>query len=241
MDPALPGVFLVLGLASGLHCAGMCGGIVAAFSARRMIPIVQAGRAAPEWRRQLAFNAGRISTYALAGAAAGALGGAAQFMSGALPAQTALYVLANAMLLLLGLHLAGAGRLLGRLEGLGAPLWRRVQPAAARLLGSQAPLAAYGAGTLWGLLPCAMVYGALAAATFAGGAAQGALAMLAFGAGTLPWLLAAGAAASRLRAWARHPRLRVLAGALVLGMGVYGLARSAEVGAAVRAGLLCLS
>jgi sulfite exporter TauE/SafE len=234
MDALLPAM-LALGLASGLHCVGMCGGIVAAFSARRVIPIAPAVRAAPEWRRQLAFNAGRISTYALAGAAAGALGGAAGLMRGALPAQTVLFVLANGLLILVGLHLAGAGRLAGRLEGLGAPLWRRVQPAAARLMGARPPLAAYGAGLLWGLLPCALVYGALAAATLAGGAAQGALAMLAFGAGTLPWVLGAGALAGRLRRW------RAAAGLFVLGMGVFGLARSAELGAALRAGILCLS
>jgi len=225
---------LALGLASGLHCVGMCGGIVGAFSARRAIPIAPAAPAAPDWRRQLAFNAGRVSTYALAGAAAGALGGAAGLMQDALPAQTVLFVLANGLLILVGLYLAGAGRLAGRLEALGAPLWRRVQPAAARLMGARVPRAAYAAGLLWGLLPCALVYGALAAATLAGGAARGALAMAAFGAGTLPWLLGAGALAGRLQRW------RVAAGLFVLGMGVAGLARSAELGAAVRAGLLCL-
>lgn len=241
MDAALPGAFLLLGLASGAHCVGMCGGIVAAFSTRRVIPIVDAARPAAEWRRQLAFNGGRIATYALGGAAGGALGGAAQLMSGALPAQTALYVLANAMLLLLGLHIAGLGRALGRLEGIGAPLWRRVQPAAARLLGARGRLASFAGGMLWGLLPCALVYGALAGAAFAGGALQGALAMSAFGLGTLPWLLGAGIAATRLSAWAGHPRFRLAAGALVLGLGVFGLARSAELTAAVRAGLLCLN
>jgi sulfite exporter TauE/SafE len=80
-----------------------------------------------------------------------------------------------------------------------------------------------------------MVYGALAAATIAGGAAGGAFAMAAFGAGTLPWLLGAGAVLGRLRRW------RVAAGLFVLGMGVFGLARSAELGDAVRAGLLCLA
>lgn len=230
---ALLGAMLALGLASGLHCVGMCGGIVAAFSARRVIPIADAAR--PGRARQLAFNAGRVSTYALLGAAAGAAGGAVPVMQGALPAQTVLFVLANAALILAGLHLAGAGRLLGRLEDLGAPLWRRVQPAAVRLMRVRTPFAAYGAGLLWGLLPCAMVYGALAAATLAGGAAGGALAMAAFGAGTLPWLLGAGAAMGRLRRW------RVAAGLFVLGMGVAGLARSTELGEAVRAGLLCLA
>jgi hypothetical protein len=220
---------LALGLATGLHCVGMCGGIVAAFSARRTIPIVDEHRPRP-----LVFNAGRVATYAALGAAAGALGGAVPLMQDALPAQTVLFVLANAALILAGLYLAGAGRLLGRLEGLAAPLWRRVQPAASRLMRVRSPLAAFGAGMLWGLLPCAMLYGALAAATLAGGAAGGAFAMLAFGLGTLPWLLGAGVLARRLRGW------RVAAGLFVLGMGVFGLARSAELQDAVRAGLLCL-
>jgi len=221
---------LALGLASGLHCVGMCGGIVAAFSARRTIPIVPASRPRP-----LVFNAGRIATYGVLGAAAGLLGGAVPVMQGALPLQTMLLVLANAALILSGLYLAGAGRLLGRLEALGAPLWRRVQPAAVRLTQYRSPLAPLGAGMLWGLLPCALVYGALAVAVASGGAWRGALAMLAFGLGTLPWLLGAGAVAYRLRRW------RVAAGTFVFGMGVFGLARSAEIGAAVRAGLLCLT
>ena len=233
MDALLPAM-LLFGLASGLHCVGMCGGIVAAFSARRVVPIVPAARGAPEWRRQLAFNAGRVLTYALGGAAAGALGGAAQLMQGALPVQMVLFVLAQGVLILAGLYLLGAGRLLARFENLGAPLWRRVQPAAARL-------AAALAGMLWGLLPCAMVYAALATATLAAGPAQGALAMLAFGAGTLPWLLGAGGALARLGAGPGLARLRAAAGVLVLGMGVAGLARAEDLRSAVRAGLLCLS
>jgi uncharacterized protein len=228
LDALLPAM-LALGLATGLHCVGMCGGIVAAFTARRSIPIADAGRPSP-----LLFNAGRIATYGVLGAAAGALGGAVPLMQGALPLQTILFVLANAALILAGLYLAGAGRLLGRLEGLAAPLWRRVQPAALRLMRARGRPATFGAGMLWGLLPCAMVYGALAAATLSGGAPGGALAMLAFGLGTLPWLLGAGALTYRLRRW------RVPAGLFVLGMGVFGLARSAQLGEAVRSGLLCL-
>lgn len=240
MDALLPAM-LLFGLASGLHCVGMCGGIVAAFSTRRVVPIVPAARGAPEWRRQLAFNAGRILTYALGGAAAGALGGAAQLLQGALPVQIVLFVLAQGVLILAGLYLLGAGRLLARFENVGAPLWRRVQPAAARLAAAPGPRAAALAGMLWGLLPCAMVYAALATATLAGGSAQGALAMLAFGAGTLPWLLGAGGALARLRAGPGLARLRAAAGVLVLGMGVAGLARAEDLRTAVRAGLLCLA
>ena len=220
---------LAAGLASGLHCVGMCGGIVAAFDFDRVIPI----RAKTNWQRRLAFNLGRISTYAVAGAAAGLLGDAV-YAAGALPAQTVLYVAANIMLVLMGLHLAGAGRVLGRIEALGAPLWRRLQPLAARLLPARTLPQSYAAGLVWGWLPCGMVYAALAGAMLAGSAAHGALAMTAFGLGTLPFLLAAGWLASRLRAW------RIAVGGAVLGFGTYGLAHAGGLGEAIGRGLLCL-
>jgi hypothetical protein len=94
---------------------------------------------------------------------------------------------------------------------------------------------AYAAGLAWGWLPCAMVYAALAAAGFSGGAARGAAAMAVFGLGTLPFLLAAGWLASRLRAWRRA------AGALVIGFGGLGLAHAGGLGEAIHRGLmLCL-
>lgn len=226
---ALLAAMLAAGLASGLHCVAMCGGIVAAFDSNRVIPI----RAKTDWQRRLAFNLGRISTYAAAGAAAGLLGGAA-YAASALPAQTVLYVAANIMLVLMGLHLAGAGRLLGRLEALGAPLWRSLQPLAARLLPARTLAQAYAAGLVWGWLPCGMVYAALAGAMLAGSAARGALTMAAFGLGTLPFLLAAGWLAARLRAW------RVAVGGAVLGFGTYGLAHAGGLGEAIGRGLLCL-
>ncbi len=225
---ALLAVMLAAGLASGVHCVAMCGGIVSAFDGRRVIPI----RVTSDWERRLAFNFGRISTYSAAGGAAGTLGAAA-YASGVLPAQETLQVAANVMLVLVGLYLAGAGRLLSRLEALGMPLWRRLQPLAARLLPARSLPQAYAAGIVWGWLPCAMVYAALATATFSGSAARGAFAMAAFGLGTLPFLLAAGWLAARLRAW------RPFAGATVLGFGVYGLAQASALGEGIRRGLLC--
>jgi len=244
VDPYGGGLLLamfVAGLASGVHCFGMCGGIVAAFGARRTIPLRAAGAAPrPGIARQLAFNAGRITSYAAGGALAGFAGEAAIYMAGALPAQTVLYVLANLMLVLAGLYLAGAGWILRRLETLGAPLWRRLQPFAGRMLGASTPAQVYAAGLAWGWLPCGLVYGALAAAAFAGSPGAGAAAMLAFGLGTLPNLLAAGLAAERLRGWLAHRTARLAAGALVLGFGVFGLAQASGIAEGVRRGLLCL-
>ena len=219
---------LALGLASGMHCVGMCGGFVAAFSSPRVIPIV------PEksTKRILLFNAGRITTYAALGAASGFLGGELAF---ALGAQTALYVLANVMLIGVGLYLAGMTGFLAPPEKLAAPLWRAAQP----LLQTGS---AYGPGLAWGFIPCGLVYGALAAASLAGsatgGAARsalgGAAAMAAYGLGTLPWLLSAGFLVS----FARKPILRRAMGAGVLAFGVYGLAHAGGVAGGLR-GLIC--
>jgi sulfite exporter TauE/SafE len=213
----------LLGVASGVHCVGMCGGFVAAFSGRRVIPIKKENGDSHHLSL-LTFNAGRITSYAIAGAIAGVAGGAFASLLGA---QTVLYVLANVMLIAIGLHLAGITSLTF-VERLGAPLWRRLQPLAAKVMRGRS---AYAAGLLWGWIPCGLVYGALTAAAFAGSPAGGALAMAAFGLGTLPWLMASGTVFS----WLRGKTTRTAAGATVLAFGVYGLAYGADL-----RGLLCL-
>jgi sulfite exporter TauE/SafE len=213
-DWALPLALAAGGLASGFHCAAMCGGISGAFS------LVNKDRL---WRRQLAFNAGRISSYAAAGAIAGTLGSAAAYAASVLPAQIYLYFFAGAFAILAGAHLLGLPT--RRLETIGLPLWRRVQPVAARLLPARTLPQSYAAGLAWGCLPCGLVYGALAAAMFAGGALEGAAAMAAFGLGTLPWLLASGVLAARLRSLLS---VRRASGVALIAAGGLGVAHAAQ-------------
>src|SRR5688572_2391916 len=213
MDPVFLGAMVALGLASGVHCPGMCGGIVSAFSVKNR------GQS-PISPRLILFNAGRISSYAMAGALAGTLG---WYAGGA---QMALLVLANFVLVFVGLHLAGVRSPMLWLERLGAPLWRVIQPYALRLATQPGLAASYGMGLLWGWLPCGLVYGALTAAAFAGSPAAGAAAMLAFGIGTLPWLLAAGVAAAQVRDYLRMSIVRLTVGGTVLAFGAWGLAHA---------------
>jgi sulfite exporter TauE/SafE len=212
-----------LGLASGVHCAGMCGGIVTAFSLSNPARHPANGGQSPISTRLLLLNGGRISSYVLGGALAGTIGSLGWYSSGA---QVALSVLASMVLVLVGLHLAGLGGPLRFLEGVGVPLWRRIQPVAVSLIKKRGIVPAYAAGLAWGWLPCGLVYGALTAAAFAGSPGQGAAAMLAFGLGTLPWLLAAGVAAARLRIWMVRKPVRLGVGGAVLGFGVWGLAHA---------------
>ena len=223
----------VIGLLGGVHCVGMCGGIVGALAA-------QAPRGQRVWNLHLAYSAGRIASYATAGAVVGAIGGAGLMLNHVLPVQLMLYVLANLVLVSLGLYLAGLVNPLTWLEGAGAGLWRRVQPYSTAVLPADTTAKAFALGTLWGWLPCGLVYTLLATALLSGGAASGAGVMLAFGLGTLPNLLFAGIAAKRLRELASNRHLRLAAGALVAGFGVVGLARAANLGEHIRQGLLCI-
>jgi sulfite exporter TauE/SafE len=211
-DSSYLALFLI-GLLGGTHCIGMCGGIVGALS-------LGAG-SRPELH--LAYNSGRIASYTLAGAIAGALGGASLALSGQLPLRIVLFVLANLMLVALGLYLMGITRALAFSERFGQRLWRHVQPLTRRFLPARSVAQAFPLGLLWGWLPCGLVYSALVTALTSGSALHGAGLMLAFGLGTLPNLLLAGLLAVRLKDYATKPAVRITAGLLVLGFGLWGL------------------
>ena len=226
------GAVLLTGLLGGVHCAGMCGGIVAALSGQ-----VPAG--ARQWPLHLSYNLGRITSYAVAGAAADAIGSLGLLLDGMLPVQLALYVIANLLLIGLGLYLAGISSAVTRLEPIGMAAWRRLQPLTRRFLPASTVPRAFGLGLLWGWLPCGLVYSVLATALLSGDALTGAAIMFAFGLGTLPNLMAAGLLLRHFRSLAAAKPVRVASGALVLGFGVYGLANAATLSAHIKAGILC--
>jgi len=204
---------LLIGLLGGTHCIGMCGGIVGALS--------MGGPA--RLSLHLAYNLGRVTSYATAGAIAGALGQAGMALSGQWPLRSILYMLANLMLIALGLYLMGVTRALAFSERAGQQLWRHLQPLSRRYLPARTAAQAFPLGLLWGWLPCGLVYSALATALTSGSVWHGAGLMLVFGVGTLPNLLFAGLLAARLQAYARQPMVRMLSGLLILGFGVWGL------------------
>jgi len=231
MTLSLMSAFL-LGLFGGVHCASMCGGIVALLGARhRMVPVhLQPGGAAVASTQsgallQFAYNAGRVGSYTVAGALAGTVGSAAWLAERVLPVQQITFIAANLLMIALGLALTGGLRRLRVLERFGAGAWKRISPLASRLLGATSVPGAFAAGAAWGWVPCGMVYGVLAAALVSGSTADGALLMLAFGAGTLPNLLALGMAANRASRWFAQHHARLVAGLLIIAFGIAGLAR----------------
>jgi sulfite exporter TauE/SafE len=229
----LAGAAVLVGLLGGVHCAGMCGGLATALS--------RAGSGSwPAWKLQLGYSAGRLASYSVAGALAGSLAGTALLAKDILPVQFGLYLLANVMLIGLGLHLAGWSSFIGRLEVPGRWLWKRISPALGRFLPVNSWPRAVGAGVLWGWVPCGLVYSMLATAMLAGHAAGGALVMLAFGLGTLPNVVGAGLVLRWLSPAGWRPVARLVAGGLVAGFGVFGLFHAAALASLLRQGLACL-
>ena len=222
--------FFLIGLLGAVHCVGMCGGIVSAFTstipAGRPLAIPLVSERGRGERHVLAFNAGRLASYMLAGALAGGLTAGVSAWIGIASLQKAGYLLANLMLVALGLFLMDSWRGLSRLEALGQTLWRHVQPLGTHFLPVDRPAKALALGALWGWLPCGLVYSVLMSAMLSGSAVSGALVMLAFGLGTLPALLSIGMLGARLRLWVRRPGLRLVSGAIVLLFGLLGILRS---------------
>ena len=193
----------------------MCGGIVAALNLHRPQPL----------SHQLAYSLGRVASYTVAGALAGAAGGVALLYEDLLPARVLLLVAANALVVLLGLYLAGLGSAVIALERAGRLVWRGLTRLGARLAPARTRAGAAAVGLVWGWIPCGLVYSVLATALVSGGAWQGAVVMAAFGLGTLPNLLGVGLAAQKLQTLLSAPRARRVAGLAVVLLGLVGLAR----------------
>ena len=217
----------VAGLLGGVHCAGMCGGIAGALSGN--------ARGAP-WRRLFAFNAGRIASYAAAGAAAGSLGRIIAMPGSLQTARVILFVIAQLMLIMLGLYIAGWSGFFIRLEKFGGAFWKRLEPLRRRVVPIDSDGKALAAGVLWGWVPCGLVYGMLPFAIAGGDALRGALILAAFGVGTLPSVLIAGTAGLRFGQFRRNRWVRRGAGTAVIVLAAFSLTHLSMSASAMAAG-----
>ncbi len=199
----------LLGLFGSSHCLVMCGGIAAAIGSRAGKHRVSAA---------LLFNSGRILSYAIAGTIVGALGLWLQSLNDSL--MLALRTLAAVMLILMGLYVARWSSLLTHFEQLGNILWKRLQPLTGQMLKSSRVRDQFLLGMLWGWLPCGLIYSTLSWVAANGQPLTGALAMVAFGLGTLPALFAGTMAGSLLTPLLGNRHIRRLAGLLLM---IYGL------------------
>lgn len=218
--------FLV-GLLGGVHCLGMCGGVVGTLTFN-LSPQHQLS----QWRMlpfQLAYNLGRVSSYAVAGLLIGALAASISGIAPFLPFQQALQIVAGLFMLALGLYLAGWWNGIAQVERLGGALWKRLQPYTHKLTPVSSLPQAWLYGFVWGWLPCGLVYSALIMAFTSASALDGALIMLAFGLGTIPNLMLMGVFAFYFTRLARNPWVRQLAGLSVMLMGLWQIYQAVSI------------
>ncbi len=205
----------VAGLLGSGHCLAMCGGIATAL-----------GTAGGARGNALLYQAGRLTSYALAGAIAGGVGAAAGFAF-TVSRWSAILRLATALIVIvIGLDISlGTSRLTRWLrapERWGAQLWRRLSPRARAFTPSSPRPRALVLGLLWGWLPCGLVYSVLIAAAVAGSASRGGATMIAFGLGTLPAMSGLSYLGSRLPR--RDGTLARLLGAALVACGLWSAA-----------------
>ena len=165
----LAAAFLI-GLAGSIHCVGMCGGIAGALcmgGKERVMPF---------------YHLGRIITYSLLGLAVGLLGHFVTQSATLITVQRALSLLAGVVMVYFGLQLGGwVKERWGPLSSVRLPAKLLRQAADGKTF--YAPLLV---GLFNGLLPCGMVYAALALAFKEGSPVGSTAVMAAFGLGTLP-------------------------------------------------------
>lgn len=199
-----------MGLISSAHCIGMCGGIMGALT----MAIPESAKA-KRWLILVAYNSGRIASYACMGLFVGFFAGKVSIFGGGI----FLRIVAGLLLITMGFYLADWWRGLTYLEKLGRYLWVYVQPLGKKIMPVDNIFKALLLGALWGWLPCGLVYSALALAMTQPSPILAASAMLAFGLGTLPAVFAAGIAAHQLTFFLQQRKVRIGLAFIIIAFG----------------------
>ena len=166
----------LLGLLGSLHCAAMCGPLMLA------LPVLPGG-AGRFVAGRLIYQLGRVTTYALLGIIAGLIG-KSFFFAGL---QRWLSISLGAAILI--------GFLVSKKVAMSAPVVRLVmqlKSAMSAQLQQRSVSSLALLGLLNGLLPCGLVYVAIAGAVARGSMIDGVIYMAVFGLGTLPMMLVIG-------------------------------------------------
>jgi sulfite exporter TauE/SafE len=218
IDTSYITAFLV-GLLGGVHCVGMCGGIVGALclglddglnktaqqNFKKTFPFL------------LLYNTGRISSYTLAGILMGSIGWLGSHLITLYSIQQTLEIIAAAFMLALGLYIAGWWKGLAKIERWGGKvIWQRLEPIGRKFMPVRSYPHALFLGLVWGWLPCGLVYSVVIWTISTQSPLEGGLLMLSFGLGTLPNLLLMGVFASTLTQFIQQSWVRQVAGMLIM-------------------------
>ena len=212
LAPILSAAFLA-GLLGSAHCLGMCAGISGLFAVNAEI-----GTLKRQLPMAIAYNTGRVLTYALLGAIVASFGGALVEAKPTLARP--ILLITGTVIILIGLQVAFNWRFLDPIERMGAVLWRKLAPVAKHFIPVTNLPRALGLGLLWGWLPCGLVYSVLLIAATSAKPLAGAAAMVAFGIGTMPAMVLTGVGAAQLSAFMRRRGARLGLGLVIVALGV---------------------
>jgi sulfite exporter TauE/SafE len=200
----------LLGLAASGHCLLMCGGITAALG----IATAKNASGRPRTTLLLAYQFGRISSYALAGLLLGGVFGNLIALLDVELVRRALRIASALVFLLAGL--VALGRLRDPCARFGRLLWPALAPLGRRLLPIDNLGRAFLFGTIWGWMPCGFVYTVLLMSAVQVDPLYGAATMAAFGLGTLPAMFAASLGAQRMIRWLEKSAAKYAAAGMLL-------------------------
>lgn len=213
MTLSLLSAAILLGLLGAGHCATMCGPTTIALVSRNALP-----------RQPLAAHAGRIATYAVLGALTATLTTAfTQFLRNEV-LQTAWFLVPNLLLMLSALYLIGYRHAYAPVESFGRRVWGSLDGARRFANARGGAWGDFLRGSVWGLLPCGMVYSALGVAVLALDPIGAALVMAAFGVSTMPVLLALGLLSGEALARLKRPNTRRAFGVMLLLLALWNVA-----------------
>lgn len=163
----------ILGAVSSLHCIGMCGPLAMA------LPLKE--KNASKFTGTMLYNFGRVTTYASFGLVFGMIGRSFAWFGWQQNISIALGII-----ILLSLVLPRLLKKQNAITRWNGKAMATVRYRLGKLLFNSNPASLYAIGLLNGLLPCSMVYLALAGAMSTGEVISGAVFMAVFGLGTLP-------------------------------------------------------
>lgn len=200
------------------HCIGMCGGIVIAYSSRK---IEDNWSTFSQTLAHLSYSFGRITTYVMLGVIFGAIGGVVQFNGYTTAGVT---IIAGIFMILAGLSLIGKIRFLTNLEHSfsSSKIYRDIFR---HLLKSKSLYSFYILGLINGLLPCGLVYFFAVTAASTGTPFWGGVVMLIFGISTIPAMLGLGLFTQILNRGSLRKLMMNLASIIVILFGIYTIYR----------------
>jgi len=205
------GAALLLGFAASGHCVAMCGGIAGALG----LATERNANGRPRASFVVAYQAGRIGSYALAGALVGGALGAVVAWLDVDAVRRGLRGLSAIALVVAALVAFGALR--DPSARLGRIIWPRLAPLGKRLVPVTSLPRALAFGSVWGWMPCGFVYTVMVIAALEHDALRSAATMIAFGVGTAPAMIAVAFGAKFAAGFAAGRTGRRVAGGVLMG------------------------